>query len=53
MIQGWFGDDNELFFEINLIAADGLELTVDVLLDTGFSGCIFAGLFPKSNSEEF
>jgi predicted aspartyl protease len=38
MIQGWFSDDDELFFEIELIAADGLELVVDVLLDTGFSG---------------
>jgi predicted aspartyl protease len=38
MIQGSFGDDDELFFEIDFIAADGLELTVDVLLDTGFSG---------------
>jgi len=38
MIQGTFGDDDELFFEIELLAADGLELPVDVLLDTGFSG---------------
>ena len=38
MIQGSFGSDDELFFEIELIAADGLELPVEVLLDTGFSG---------------
>ncbi|WP_445633534.1 Aspartyl protease [Nostoc sp. DSM 114161] len=38
MIQGWFGDDDELFFEIDLIAVNGLDLTVNVLLDTGFSG---------------
>lgn len=38
MIQGKFGEEDELFFEIELIAADGLELAVDALLDTGFSG---------------
>lgn len=38
MIQGNFGDDGELFFEIELIAADGLELPVDVYMDTAFSG---------------
>ena len=37
MIQGRFGDDDELFFEIELIAADGLELPIEALLDTGFS----------------
>lgn len=37
MIEGKFGDDEELFFEIELIAADGLELPVDAMLDTGFS----------------
>lgn len=38
MIQGWFGDDYALMFEVELIAEDGLELPVDVMLDTGFSG---------------
>jgi len=38
MIQGSFGDKDELFFEIELIAEEGLELPVDVMLDTGFSG---------------
>ncbi|CBN57500.1 MULTISPECIES: hypothetical protein [Kamptonema] len=38
MIEGWFGDEDELFFEIDLIAVDGLALPVDVWLDTGFSG---------------
>ncbi|MBD2778028.1 aspartyl protease [Iningainema tapete] len=38
MIQGRFGDDDELFFEIELIAANGLELPTEALLDTGFSG---------------
>jgi len=37
MIQGTFGDDGELFFEIELLTAQGLALPVDVLLDTGFS----------------
>ncbi len=38
MIQGRFGDENELFFEIELITADCLELSVEAMLDTGFSG---------------
>ena len=38
MIQGKFGDKDELFFEIELIAEYGLALPVDVMLDTGFSG---------------
>jgi len=38
MIEGRFGDQEELFFEIDLIADNGLELPVDALLDTGFSG---------------
>ncbi|MEG4286171.1 aspartyl protease [Microcoleus sp. A006_D1] len=38
MIEGRFGDEDELFFEIDLIADNGLELPVDALLDTGFSG---------------
>jgi predicted aspartyl protease len=38
MIQGWFGDEGALMFEIDLIADDGLELPTEVMLDTGFSG---------------
>ncbi|MEK0190122.1 MAG: aspartyl protease [Oscillatoriales cyanobacterium] len=38
MIEGSFGDNDELFFEVELIADNGLELPVDALLDTGFSG---------------
>jgi predicted aspartyl protease len=37
MIQGCFGDEDELIFEIELIADNGLELPIDVILDTGFS----------------
>ncbi|PSB26601.1 aspartyl protease [filamentous cyanobacterium Phorm 46] len=38
MIEGRFGDQDDLFFEIELIADNSLELPVDALLDTGFSG---------------
>ncbi|WP_449420461.1 aspartyl protease [Phormidium nigroviride] len=38
MIEGRFGDEDELFFEIELITPDDLELPVDAMLDTGFSG---------------
>ncbi len=31
MIQGRFSEDDELFFEIELIAADGLELPTEAL----------------------
>ena len=37
-IEGRFGDEDELFFEVELIANNGLELPVDALLDTGWSG---------------
>ncbi|MBD1935268.1 MULTISPECIES: aspartyl protease [Cyanophyceae] len=37
MIQGYFGEKGELFFEIELIAADGSVVTVNALLDTGFT----------------
>ena len=37
MISGFFGDEDSLFFEIELISSDGLELPVDALFDTGFS----------------
>jgi predicted aspartyl protease len=38
MIQGYFGDGGQLFFEVELINADGLNLPVDALFDTGFTG---------------
>lgn len=37
MISGTFGDIGELFFEIDLIAANGDTFQVDALLDTGFT----------------
>lgn len=38
MITGWFGDEGALFFEVELITSDGLELPLDAMFDTGFSG---------------
>ncbi len=38
MIHGTFDDEGHLFFDIELIAADGLSLPVDAMLDTGFTG---------------
>ncbi len=37
MIEGNFGNKGELYFEIELIAADGSSITVNALLDTGFT----------------
>lgn len=37
MIEGSFGSKGELYFEIDLIAADGSLVTVEALLDTGFT----------------
>lgn len=37
MISGRFGDIGELFFEIDVIAADGENFPVEVLLDTGYT----------------
>jgi len=40
MIQGYFGSKGELLFEIDLIAAEGSVITVEALLDTGFTDWI-------------
>ncbi len=40
MIQGNFGESGELYFEIDLIATDGSIVTIDALLDTGFTGTL-------------
>ena len=37
MISGWFGDNGELWFEVELVAATGERFAVDALLDTGFT----------------
>ena len=37
MISGEFGENGELFFEIELIAASGEIFPIEVLLDTGFT----------------
>ncbi len=38
MILGQFGSKGQLFFEIELITFDGLNLPVNAMLDTGFTG---------------
>ncbi|OCQ94672.1 aspartyl protease [Oscillatoriales cyanobacterium USR001] len=42
MISGRFGENGELFFEIELIASNGDRLPVEVLLDTGFTAGFIA-----------
>lgn len=37
MISGEFGEDGKLIFQIELVAANGEQIPVDVLLDTGFT----------------
>ncbi|MEH2457462.1 aspartyl protease [Nostoc sp.] len=37
MIYGNFGDEDELFFEIELMVGNGLKMQVEALFDTGFS----------------
>ena len=37
MIEGSFGDNGELFFEIQLVALSGEEFSVEALFDTGFT----------------
>ena len=38
MIQGQYVRKGQLFFEIELITTDGLNLPVNAMLDTGFTG---------------
>jgi predicted aspartyl protease len=37
MMNGRFGDNKELFFEIELVAANNEKFYVEALLDTGFT----------------
>lgn len=37
MIQGRFGENGELFFELQLVPSSGESFTAPVLLDTGFT----------------
>jgi predicted aspartyl protease len=37
MISGRFGDNGELFFEIQLVAANGEQFSLEALFDTGFT----------------
>ena len=36
-MNGFFSDEDALFFEVELISDEGLELPVDAMLDKGFS----------------
>jgi predicted aspartyl protease len=36
-IRGFFGEEDALYFELELITSEGLELPVDGMFDTGFS----------------
>ncbi|MFM6038434.1 MAG: aspartyl protease [Sphaerospermopsis kisseleviana] len=38
MIEGYFGENGQLFFEIELVTNDSLNLPIDALFDTGFAG---------------
>ncbi|NEP60504.1 MAG: aspartyl protease [Symploca sp. SIO2G7] len=38
MIEGRFGDQGELLFEIELITGEDFPITVEAMLDTGFTG---------------
>ncbi|MCU0533766.1 MAG: hypothetical protein MUD14_07715 [Hydrococcus sp. Prado102] len=37
MIEGRFGEKGQIYFDIDLINNDGLNLPVEVFLDTGFT----------------
>jgi len=37
MIEGYFNNRGELFFEMDLMATDSSIVTVDAMLDTGFT----------------
>ena len=37
MIPGRFGENGQIYFEINLISSDGLSLPMEAMLDTGFT----------------
>ena len=37
MMEGQFGDNKELFFEIQLVAANGEIFSIEALFDTGFT----------------
>lgn len=43
MIQGTFDDVGHIYFEIELIGSDGLKLSMNAMLDTGFTGLLAIG----------
>jgi len=40
MIEGRFGDNGQIYFDIDLVDNEGLSLTVEAMLDTGFTELI-------------
>ncbi|NJK75549.1 MAG: aspartyl protease [Oscillatoriales cyanobacterium RU_3_3] len=53
MISGWFGENGELFFEIELIASNGDIFPVEVMLDTGFTAGYIAINFQDMEALEW
>ena len=53
MISGWFGENGELFFEIELIASNGEIFPVEVMLDTGFTAGYLAINFQDMEALEW
>ncbi|PHJ68001.1 aspartyl protease [Nostoc linckia z18] len=37
MIEGRFGENGQIYFEIDLIGKDGISFPVETMLDTGFT----------------
>jgi hypothetical protein len=46
MIQGYFDEEVKLYFEIDLIAADGSVITVNALLDIDRENSEVVATFP-------
>ncbi|MGL5061674.1 MAG: aspartyl protease [Microcoleus sp.] len=53
MISGWFGENGELFFEIELMASNGEIFPVEVMLDTGFTAGYLAINFQDMEALEW
>jgi len=37
MIEGRFGENGQIYFDIDLVSPNGLVLPVEAMLDTGFT----------------
>ena len=53
MRSGWFGENGELFFEIELIASNGEIFPIEVMLDTGFTAGYLAINFQDMEALEW